>query len=176
MDRLAVPVDVSRDRLRGGPDSRVTLVEYGDYECPYSRRAYRSVQSIEQELGRRLTFVFRHFPLREIHPHAQLAAEAAEQAAAQGEFWVMHDLLFHRQKALEPDDLRRYAEEARLDLGEFGAALGDGRHRARIEEDVASGLASGVDGTPTLFIDGVRYRGSYEAQVLGAAVSWRARR
>lgn len=129
------------------------------------------MQAIEQQLGPRLLFVFRHFPLRDIHPHAQRAAEAAEEAAAQGLFWPMHDLLFHHQKALDAEDLRRYAGQAGLDLARFDAALGDGRHRRRIEEDVANGLASGVDGTPGLFIGGIRYRGSYEPEFLGPMLS-----
>src|SRR5205085_2549558 len=150
-----------------GLGAEVTLAEYGDYECPYSRRAYRSVQLIEQELGPRLLFVFRHFPLTGIHPHAQLAAEAAEEAAAQGRFWPMHDLLYHRQRALAAAELRRYAGEVGLALSRFDAALADGRHRDRIEEDILSGVAGGVDGTPALFINGARCRGPYDAGVLG---------
>jgi protein-disulfide isomerase len=159
---LAVPVDEDRDHARGGQGSpAITLVEYGDYECPYSRAAYRSVQQIERELGDRLRFVFRHFPLREIHPHAQIAAEAAEEAAAQDRFWEMHDTLFGRQHALEREDLIRYANELGLDAERFTVALQDGRHRARIEEDRSSGTRSGVQGTPTLFIAGGLYDGSY---------------
>jgi protein-disulfide isomerase len=167
---LTVPIDSERDHTRGGPAGSVTLVEYGDYECPYSRAAYRSVERIEGRLGDRMRFVFRHFPLRDIHPHAQMAAEAAEAAAEQGRFWEMHDLLFHRQRALEPADLRRYAGELGLDLDEFDAALAGGRGRARIEEDIASGERSGVLGTPTLFIDGVLYEGSYAPDELEHAL------
>ena len=172
---LTVPVDEGRDHLRGGqPPAAVTLVEYGDYECPYSRAAYRSVEVIERRLGERLRFVFRHFPLRDIHPHPQIAAEVAEESAAQQRFWDMHDLLFRRQRALEPPDLLGYARELGLDVGQLEAALDDGRHRARIEQDVESGLRSGVRGTPTLFIDGALYDGSYsheelERVLLGAA-------
>jgi formate-nitrite transporter family protein len=169
---LAAPVDPRRDRLRGGePPAAVTLLMYGDYECPYSRAAYRSVQAIERQLGERLRFVFRHFPLREIHPHAQLAAETAEEAAAQDRFWAMHDLLFERQKALELPSLRGYAGEVGMDLGELEAAVDEGRHRARIEEDVSSGLRSGVEGTPTLFIDGALHRGSYMPDELELALT-----
>jgi formate-nitrite transporter family protein len=168
---LAARVDSQRDRLRGGePPGAVTLVVYGDYECPYSRAAYRSVQRIERHLGERLRFVFRHYPLREIHPHAQLAAEAAEEAGAQDRFWRMHDLLFEGQRSLEPPDLRRYADEAGLDLAGLDAALADGRHRTRIEEVLASGLRSGVGGTPTLFIDGTLYDGSYMPDELERAL------
>ena len=159
---LASPVDPLRDHLRGGsPTEATVLVEYGDYECPFSRAAYRSVQQMERRFGEGLCFVFRQFPLREIHPHAQLAAEAAEAAVAGDRFWEMHDVLFHRQRALEPEDLRAYAQQVGVDVKEFDAALRDGRHRERIDEDVASGLASGARGTPTLFIDGLLYRGSY---------------
>jgi len=169
---LAAPVDPRRDRLRGGePPAAVTLLMYGDYECPYSHAAYRSVQTIERHLGEGLRFVFRHFPLREIHPHAQLAAETAEEAAAQDRFWKMHDLLFERQKALELRDLRGYAGEVGMNVGELDAALGEGRHRARIEEDVSSGSRSGVQGTPTLFIDGVLHPGSYMPDELQLALT-----
>jgi protein-disulfide isomerase len=159
---LAEPVDERRDHLRwGSPASAVTLLEYGDYECPYSRAAYRSVMRIERRLGDRLCFVFRHLPLRDEHPHAQMAAEAAEEAGAQGLFWEMSDELFRRQRQLEPKDLRRYALQLGLDVDELDAALGDGRHRARTEADLESGLRSGALGTPTLFVDGELYEGSY---------------
>ena len=163
---LATPIG-EREHARGGPaDTAIVLVEYGDYECPYSRAAYRSIQRLERRLGDRLRFVFRHFPLREIHPHAQMAAEAAEEAGAQGRFWEMHDTLFHGQRALEPSDLGTYAEEVGLDPGEFAAALADGRHRAHIQADLDGGARSGVRGTPTLFIGGYRYEGSYDTDEL----------
>jgi protein-disulfide isomerase len=169
--QLTVAVDEGRDHSRGGGLSpAITLVEYGDYECPYSRAAYRSVEQIERQLGDRLRFVFRHFPLREIHPHAQIAAEAAEEAAAQDRFWEMHDLLFARQHALAREDLIGYAIDLGLDAEQFTAALEDGRHRARIEEDVSSGTRSGVEGTPTLFIAGEIYDGSYMPEELERAL------
>jgi protein-disulfide isomerase len=172
MPDLIAPVDAERDHVRGGGAAGcVTLVEYGDYECPYSRAAYRAVGVVERHLGDRLRFVFRHFPLREIHPHAQAAAEAAEAAAAQGRFWAMHDVLFMRQHALADQDLRGYAAELRLDLDAFEAAVRDGSGRARIDEDVDSGERSGVAGTPTLFIDGVRYAGSYASADLERALT-----
>jgi protein-disulfide isomerase len=168
---LAVAVDQTCDHARGGEGiPAITLVEYGDYECPYSRAAYRSVQQIERRLGDGLRFVFRHFPLREIHPHAQIAAEAAEEAAAQDRFWEMHDLLFAGQHALAREDLIRYANDLGLDAEQFKAALRDGRHRARIEEDVSSGTRSGVQGTPTLFIAGEVYDGSYMPEELERAL------
>jgi protein-disulfide isomerase len=168
---LTVAVDQDRDHLRGGETTpAITLVEYGDYECPYSRAAYRSIEQIERRLGDRLRFVFRYFPLREIHPHAQIAAEAAEEAATQHRFWEMHDLLFERQHALAREDLIPYANDLGLDGEQFAAALGDGRHRARIEEDVSSGTRSGVQATPTLFIAGELYDGSYMPEELERAL------
>ena len=158
------------DHVRGSDHADVTLMVYGDYECPYTRKAYRIVQRLERRLGERLRFVFRHFPLVEIHPHAQPAAEAAEAASDQGHFWEMHDLLFRRQRALEHEDLRRYASELGLDAVRFGREVADRVHAPRINRDVVSGVGIGVRGTPTLFIDGRRYDGSYESEVLGPAL------
>jgi Na+:H+ antiporter, NhaA family len=169
--RLTAPVDERRDHMRGGvPPGAVTLVVYGDYECPYTRAAYRSIHQIEGRLEDDLRFVFRHFPLRSIHPHAQLAAEAAEEAAAQGRFWEMHDVLFGHQHRLELDDLRGYATELELDLIRFDEAVSDGRHRSRIQADVDSGEESGVHGTPTLFIEGELYLGSHMREDLERAL------
>jgi formate-nitrite transporter family protein len=148
------------DHVRGedGP----LILEYGDYECPYSRRAFREIEKVELQLPVR--FAFRHFPLTQIHPHALASAEAAEAAALQGAFWAMHDRLFHRQKALEDDDLRGYAGELGLDVAAFDRDRGGRPVLERIARDVDSGEASGeVLGTPTLFIDGEVYRGSYLA-------------
>ena len=158
------------DHVRGPGDATVIL-EYGDYECPYSRMAYREIQSVERETGGRVRFAFRHFPLTEIHPHALAAATAAEAAAAAGRFWEMHEILFHRQKALEDDDLRKYAAELGLDVARFdGDRVGDDVIR-RIRRDVESALATGqVRGTPTLFIDGVLHRVSYDAAILIDAI------
>ena len=151
------------DHVRGDPSGR-TLVEYGDYECPYSRRAYREIQRVEHELEGRIRFAFRHFPLTEIHPHALAASAAAEAAALQDRFWEMHELLFHRQKALADDDLRSYAAELGLDPERFDSDLPSEPVLVRIRRDVESGMATGeVRGTPTLFIDGEVYRGSYAA-------------
>jgi len=153
-----------------GPASGPVIVEYGDYECPYSRRAFREIERVERRPGG-VRFAFRHFPLTDIHPHALAAAAAAEAAAAQGRFWDMHDRLFHRQHALEDDDLRRYATELGLDVARFDGERGGEPVIERIRRDVQSGLASGeVQGTPTIFIDGAVHRGSYEAAALLAAL------
>jgi len=159
---LVAPLDEQVDHVRGEAEAPVIL-EYGDYECPYSRQAFRAIERVERELSGRVRFAFRHFPLTQIHPHALAAAAAAEAAARQDRFWEMHDLLYHRQKALEDDDLRSYANELGLDLERFDDDRANAAVRARIARDVASGEATGVvRGTPTLFIDGVLYQGDYE--------------
>jgi len=156
------PLDEQIDHVRGEPGATVIL-EYGDYECPYSRQAFRAIERVEQELSGSVRFAFRHFPLTQIHPHALAASAAAEAATRQGRFWEMHDLLFHRQKALDDDDLRTYANELGLDLARFERDRTDPDVLARIDRDVASGDATGVvRGTPTLFIDGVVYQGGYD--------------
>jgi protein-disulfide isomerase len=159
---MVEPLDETVDHVRGEPGAALIL-EYGDYECPYSRQAFRAIQRVERDLSGRIRFAFRHFPLTEIHPHALAASAAAEAAARQGRFWEMHELLFHRQKALEDDDLRTYASEVGLDLDRFDRDRGDAEVLARIERDVASGEATGVvRGTPTLFVEGVLYQGGYD--------------
>ena len=165
------PLDEDVDHVRG-PSAGRLIVEYGDYECPYSRQAFRSIERIERQLTGGVRFAFRHFPLTEIHPHALGAAAAAEAAALQDRFWEMHELLFHRQKALEDDDLRRYAGELELDLAQFDQDQAGAGVLERIRRDVASGLASGeVRGTPTLFIDGVVHFGGYDAATLMEALA-----
>lgn len=155
------PLDEQIDHVRGEAGAPVIL-EYGDYECAYSRQAFRAIERVERELSGSVRFAFRHFPLTEIHPHALAASTAAEAAARQDRFWEMHGLLFHRQKALEEDDLRSYASELGLDLVRFDRDREDPEVTARIERDVRSGEATGVvRGTPTLFIDGVLYQGGY---------------
>jgi protein-disulfide isomerase len=160
------PLDEAADHVRGGPGGRV-IVEYGDYECPYSRAAFREIEDVERRLGNGVRFAFRHFPLTEIHPHALAASLAAEAAALQGRFWEMSSLLFDRQTALEDDDLLRYAAELELCVGQFDSdRTGDGVLE-RVRRDVQSGLASGeVQGTPTLFIDGLVHRAGYDAETL----------
>jgi protein-disulfide isomerase len=165
------PLDEAIDHVRGPSGARL-LVVYGDYECPYSRQAFRAIERVERHLNGGVRFAFRHFPLTEIHPHALAAAAAAEAAALQDRFWDMHGLLFHRQKALEDDDLRRYAAELGLDVARFDHDRAGADVLARIRRDVASGLASGeVRGTPTVFIDGVVHRSGYDAATLMEALA-----
>jgi Na+:H+ antiporter, NhaA family len=167
LPELAIePLDEQVDHVRG-PSAGHLIVEYGDYECPYSRRAFREIEQVEQSVSGGIRFAFRHFPLTELHPHALAAAAAAEAAALQDKFWEMHGLLFHHQKALEDDDLRRYAGGLGLDLARFDQDRAGSDVMERIRRDVASGEASGqVLGTPTLFIDGVVHRGGYDAATL----------
>jgi protein-disulfide isomerase len=165
------PIDEDVDHVRGSSSGRLIL-EYGDYECPYSRRAFREIERVETELGDGVRFAFRHFPLTEIHPHALAASAAAEAAALQGRFWEMHEMLFHHQKALEDDDLRSYAAELGLDLARFDGELASARVIARVRRDVDSAVASEqVRGTPTLFIDGALHQGPYDATSLLEALA-----
>src|SRR6266566_2853952 len=166
---LVVPGS-ERDHSQGPTTAAVTLVQYGDYECPYTRQSTTIVRAIQQQLGEQLRFVFRNFPLTEIHPHALHAALAAEAAAAQGKFWQMHDSIFHHQHTLEDSDLAHFAVAVGLDLQQYARALAEQRSLARIEEDVEGGERSGVQGTPTLFINEVLYRGSWEQDALLAAL------
>ena len=164
-------LDEVLDHVRGPADAHVIL-EYGDYECPYSRRAYREIQRVERELGGHLRFVFRHFPLTEIHPHALAAARAAEASANQARYWEMHEILFHRQKALDDADLREYASELGLEPMRFDSDFQSETVIERVRRDVRSALASGeVMGTPTLFIDGGLHRGGYDAAALLSSVA-----
>jgi protein-disulfide isomerase len=158
------------DHVRG-PAGAPVILEYGDYECPYSRQAFRSIERVERLHAGGIRFAFRHFPLTVIHPHALAAAAAAEAAALQGRFWEMHELLFHRQRALEDDDLRTYAAEVGLDMSLFERDRAGSEALARVQRDVTSGEASGeVRGTPTLFIDGAVHRGGYDVETLLAAL------
>jgi protein-disulfide isomerase len=168
---VLAPLDERADHVRGSPDGHL-VIEYGDYECPYSRQAFHAIEVVEQQLSGNMRFAFRHFPLTSIHPHALAAAAAAEAAARQGRFWDMHELLFHRQKALEDSDLRRYAAQLGLDVAAFDRDRASSEVADRIRRDVDGGLASGqVMGTPTLFIDGVVHRGGYDPPALLAALA-----
>jgi len=165
------PLDEIADHARGSPVGHL-IIEYGDYECPYSRQAFHAIEQVERQLGGNMRFAFRHFPLTSIHPHALAAAAAAEAAALQGRFWDMHELLFHRQKALEDGDLRAYAAQLGLDVPTFDRDRASIAVLERIRRDVDSGLASGqVVGTPTLFIDGVVHSGGYDPPTLLGALA-----
>ncbi|MGE3289090.1 MAG: Na+/H+ antiporter NhaA [Pseudonocardia sp.] len=167
---LDPPVDPERDHIRGPVDAPLTLVEFSDFECPFCGRATGVVEELRARFGPRLRYVFRHLPLVDPHPHAELAAEAAEAAAAQGRFWEMHDLLFHHQDRLRAADLLAHAEAVGLDVERFARDLGSGLHAARVREDAASAEASGVEGTPTFFINGVRHTGPTDTASLAAAL------
>ncbi|MGZ4411507.1 MAG: Na+/H+ antiporter NhaA [Gaiellaceae bacterium] len=166
---LAVPVDAGHDHVRGPTDAPVTLVEYGDFECPYCGRAEPVIRELLTDFGD-LQYVWRHLPLSDVHPRAQLAAEASEAAAAQGAFWEMHDLLLERQDALHPPDLIRYAEQLGLDPDRFERDLRAHGHAGRVAGDVDSADLSGVSGTPTFFVNGRRHHGAYDVAALSAAV------
>jgi len=165
VSRLTPPVSAS-DHASGPDDARVTLVEYGDYECPHCGRAYPIVQEVQRRMGRHLCFVFRNFPLAEMHPHAEHAAEAAEAAGAQGRFWEMHDRLYEHQEALGDPDLVRAAQGLGLDRIRFEKELATGVHVVRVRQDFRSGVRSGVNGTPTFFINGVRHDAAWDLETL----------
>lgn len=158
--QLSPPVG-SHDHVAGPDEAPVTLVEYGDLECPYCRMAHPIVKAAQRALGNQLRFAFRHFPLKEIHPHAPHAAEAAESAGAQGKFWDMHDIIFENQHALEDADLVRYAKQLHLDGDRIAADLVAGTYRKRVRDDFRSGVRSGVNGTPTFFVNGQRFDGTW---------------
>ena len=157
--RLTQPVS-GRDHVAGPVDALLTLVEYGDYQCPYCGAAYPVVKRLQKSLGKNLRFVFRNFPLTQAHPYALIAAEAAEAAALQGKFWEMHDLLFEQQTLLKPDLIPIWAKRMGLNLEKFAGDIKQGPVDKRIKEDRQSGIRSGVNGTPTFFINGTRYDGS----------------
>jgi Na+/H+ antiporter NhaA/protein-disulfide isomerase len=162
---LAVPVDGEVDHLRGPEDAPVTLLEYGDFECPYCGQAEPVIRELLGEFGD-IAYVWRHLPLNDVHSHAQLAAEASEAAHLQGKFWEMHDLLLDHQGALRPRDLLSYAEELGLDSDRFGEDLRNHRVASRVARDVDSADLSGVSGTPTFFINGRRHYGPYDVETL----------
>jgi protein-disulfide isomerase len=157
---LTPPVS-ERDHAAGPDDAPVTLVEYGDYECPYCGMAHPIVQKLQAALGKQLRFVFRNFPLNEAHPHARLAAQAAEAAGAQGKFWEMHDMLFEHQDALDREDILGYAKSIGVDAARLARELDSGTYEKHVREDFRSGVKSGVNGTPSFFINGERYDGSW---------------
>lgn len=158
--RLA-PDIAGGDHVRGAPGAPMRLLIYGDYECPYTRKALISVAQVRRELGDALVYAFRNFPLTEIHPHALHAALAAEAAELQGKFWKMHDLLFESQRALADGDLAAHARAIGLDEDRFRADFAGQKGLSRIETDVASGVRNGVEGTPSIFINGQAHGDSY---------------
>ena len=159
---ITLPV-AKRDHIQGPIDAPIHLLEYGDYECPYCGAAYPIIKSIQKRLGKRLCFAFRNFPLVNSHPHAEHAAEAAEAAGAQGKFWEMHDMLFENQEALDDKDIVQYAATLRLDANRVINEVLAGTHMVRVREDFRGGAREGVNGTPTFFINGVRYEGTPDA-------------
>jgi len=166
---LVVPVGES-DHSQGPANAPVTLVEYGDFECPHCGRAYPIVKAVQRRLGKGLRFVFRHFPLTEVHAHAEHAAESAEAAGAQGRFWEMHDRLFERQFALEDEHLIEYALELGLDAPRVARELAARTYKPQVRDDFMSGVRSGVNGTPTFFINGLRYDYTWNEDTLTAAL------
>jgi protein-disulfide isomerase len=172
---LVVPVDPSRDHLRGPEKAPVTVVEYGDFECPYCGQAEPAVRELLRDFGD-VRYVWRHLPLRDVHPEAELAAEAAEAAARQGAFWEMHDRLFDHQDALSARDLIGHAAALGLDTERFAADLRKHVGVAHVNQDVDSADLSGVSGTPTFFINGKRHYGAYDIESLSRAVKLAAAR
>ena len=168
-DVLAVPVS-ELDHAWGPAEAPVTLVEYGDYECPDCAAAFPIVKRLQATMGERLRFVFRNFPQNSIHPHASVAAQAALAAGAQGKFWPMHDLLFAHQATLADHSMDEFALKLGLEIYKFNADLSSERFARRVRADYDSGVESGVTGTPTLFINGVRYRGKVEYDAVLAAI------
>ena len=162
-----------RDHIQGPPTASVTLVEYGDYQCSYCGAAYPVVKDLQARLGDRLRFVFRNFPIATMHPYAEHAAEAAEAAGAQGKFWEMHDALYENQDALADNDLVQLAVTLGLDAARVASELTEHTHAARVHEDFMSGARSGVNGTPTFFINGLRHDAEIDLETMLAAVEER---
>ena len=169
MATLKVPI-TAEDHTQGPEDAEVILVEYGDYECPHCGRAYPIVQQVQKHFGKRLRLVFRNFPLSEMHPHAEAAAEVAEFAGAQGKFWEMHDRLFENQPRLGDALFLDLGEKLKLSTTALRQALEQGAFEARVRADFKGGVRSGVNGTPTFFINGHRHDGSFEFETLVSAI------
>jgi protein-disulfide isomerase len=160
--KLTVPVNIGSDHIRGSINAPIVVVEYGDYECPYTGMAYPIVKKIMRHMDDKIYFVFRNFPLNDIHPHAQHAAEAAEAAAAQDKFWEMHDYLFEHQKALDDSHLLEHAQKVGLDIDRFKKEMSGHIYAPLINKLLKNGIDSGVEGTPTFFVNGVRYEDSWD--------------
>jgi len=170
LDKLSVP-DPQRDHILGPASATLTLLEYGDYQCPYCGAAYPVVKEIQKVLGDRLCFAFRNFPLTQLHSHAEHAAEAAEAAAAQGKFWEMHDALFENQDALRDEHIAAYAARLNLDSKRLLSEVLSGTYAWRVREDFRAGVRCDVNGTPTFFINGVRFDGYPEAKAMIAELT-----
>jgi len=168
--RLTVP-DRKRDHIRGAATAPISLLEYGDYECPFCGEVEPIVAEIQTRLGEDLCFAFRHFPLTTVHPHSERAAEAAEAASAQGSFWEMHEMLFQNQQALEDEDLVQYASLLGLDDVRLLREVEAGAYAGRVRDDFKSGVRAGVNGTPTFFINGERYDGARGLEEMLAALT-----
>jgi protein-disulfide isomerase len=165
--RLSVPVGAD-DHVEGPKDAKLTLLEYGDYQCPYCGQAFPIVEQLRAEFADSLQFVFRNFPLADVHPHAEAAAEVAEAAALQGKFWEMHDTLYRNQRQLDESALLRYASDVGADVDRLKSDIASGAPRARVEGDFESAIRSGANGTPTFFINGARYDGSWAYEPFAA--------
>ncbi|MEO8285987.1 MAG: thioredoxin domain-containing protein [Chloroflexota bacterium] len=161
MPYLSVPVN-ENDHVQGPADAPVTLVEYGDFECSYCGMAYPIIKEAQRRMGNRLRFVFRNFPISTSHPHARHAAEAAEAAGAQGKFWEMHDMLYENQDRLDDEHLQQFAARIGLDTRRFNRDMSEHHFRSRVRDSFMSGVHSGVNGTPTFFINGERYDGRWD--------------
>lgn len=172
MSTLRRGVDAN-DWAKGPADAAVTLLEYADFECPFCGRAFWELRRLQSAVGDRVRFVFRHFPLTQLHPRALLAAEAAEAAGAQGHFWEMYDRLFQNQQNLEAPALLTDAADLGLDMGRFTRDLQEHRYLRKVQRDFIEGVRSGVNGTPTFFINGERHNGAYTAEALLAAIEQR---
>ncbi len=169
MNKLTISPN-KNDHSQGEENAPVTLVQYGDFECPYCGQAYPIIKELQKLEKNSLLFIFRNFPLSQVHPHSIHAALAAEAAAKQGKFWEMHDMLYENQQALEDHDLLMYAKELGLDINKFEEDIKSETIEKRVEDDFMSGIRSGVNGTPTFFINGIRYDGSYELSALQDAI------
>lgn len=165
MARLTQPIS-SIDHVQGSSNAPAELVEYGDFQCPYCGAAFPILQQVLRKMGDRMQFAFRNFPLLEMHEYAQVAAEAAESAAAQGKFWEMHSMIYSNQDDLDVDHLYAWARSIGLDMDRFEQDLSDHAYEGKVHEDFMSGVRSGVNGTPTLFINGQRYEGPVELHAL----------
>ncbi len=166
---LRVPVN-EKDHLQGSPDAQCTLVEYGDYQCPHCGHAHPIVKRVQKHFGKKLCFVFRNFPLAEMHEHAESAAEVAEYAGAHGKFWQMHDALFANQEDLGGPLYSRLAEQFELSPQELRKAVENHEYLERVKADFSGGVRSGVNGTPTFFINGKRHDGAFDYQDLVDAI------